>query len=1045
MAIITVSTLELIKKSFVRMKIRNVGLRSNNRGRSTIHAAASCWQRRSAMVLLSLAMLMVATVLLFRLTVRNLNSGTESNPHRHWSMQRIELFNRNSNYGPIKSILFDQKDRYEHRIAILLPYTTPNDLSVASILSYFTLFCYGAAGAADRIDFFVFHTGILSSSSSNISNSLFQQCPPNVIFIDLQSHAGLAKYLLRVVDRKYDVGSTVPHQAVMKYDELLDLVASYIKVNPYGLVEFKPALGHIFSEYIANYTHWGYSDFDIMFGDVNRWITADELNDFDIVTYTFGDQQRLYLRGQFTFHKNIPATVNQLWRECSYLSHMDVRFDKIVQHTQKYHVESAEGCYSSVVLDQTNISVKFAVKAWTDIYSDDSVYTHGIGVARSPATGRQVLYKLAKNSTDQHGAVETGLSPSIGDSFYRLRSSWFEKHDVVYNDRIKIDLQRPIGERIRLEGPYQTNDGVGTTSAKPCMYWALPKYQSKLCLQAGIVSSDDVVYWINGTLYKQKYENVPLSNSLVITTPLFHFQEWKRSYRYGQLASMYLSSTVQTFMLTPEGAIPLIAEPAKQSLKNSKANAVSPLGISNIKTWSAVLNDDRTQLPLPFYCIQSSLDGSKNHARCEVAVSWNDHVRTIILVPAPAWATLVNIDTDVTLVLTLQLSSPWQVDGNPRIWQDPIDHLETNINRWFGQPCIVIIALPESFKETTMAYIREKFDVTTNPSLLSCLITIVIHPTHDSGSTISRKALMNMAVDAVPTRWYISGLEVERGLSISVDTSFFAHRTVSSHSGVRGNIFLIPQFGFISDTVPSDKRDAPDGQNSDVLLNLDISIDNLLLAKRNKGIKHLSELESDCNDNEDHIDHLTSRIDDVWLTETLFTLGFSTSDKSLDEIAAKRIGMLEDLHRDVFEMVATGWDEDDESSALYTYEESPILLTDNLGPYNGIRTNEIVREIEAFSGQRCYNGVRLTQMVLLSYTLNILPVAFVSSTPKSRKLFDRSNATRCHATCSSFEEDDMWVLLKIASTEVKRAAKSAVLWAETTGLKTSVSPVDSYS
>ena len=47
---------------------------------------------------------------------------------------------------------------------------------------------------------------------------------------------------------------------------------------------------------------------------------SDSLFYYDIVSYTFGDQNIAYIRGQFTFHKNDPEKVNQLWRGCEYLS-----------------------------------------------------------------------------------------------------------------------------------------------------------------------------------------------------------------------------------------------------------------------------------------------------------------------------------------------------------------------------------------------------------------------------------------------------------------------------------------------------------------------------------------------------------------------------------------------------------------------------------------------------------------------------------------------------------------------------------------------------
>jgi hypothetical protein len=54
-------------------------------------------------------------------------------------------------------------------------------------------------------------------------------------------------------------------------ERLLHLTAThlqlypYIASYPYCLVEFKPALGHIFADYLQDYTHWGCYDLDILF------------------------------------------------------------------------------------------------------------------------------------------------------------------------------------------------------------------------------------------------------------------------------------------------------------------------------------------------------------------------------------------------------------------------------------------------------------------------------------------------------------------------------------------------------------------------------------------------------------------------------------------------------------------------------------------------------------------------------------------------------------------------------------------------------------
>lgn len=174
------------------------------------------------------------------------------------------------------------KEDDEYRIAILLPYSpgrNPND-----VLSYFLTFCTGAAGAADLVDFFILYTASAESASSTFAwpALLKTQCPPNVHWIPLlqgdddddddtksskedvgtttkqqqqQHRYGLADYLMRVVDHKYtnDSNSTGKAESrnegepAMARDELLEFVAQYIQIRPYGLVEFKPALGHIFA------------------------------------------------------------------------------------------------------------------------------------------------------------------------------------------------------------------------------------------------------------------------------------------------------------------------------------------------------------------------------------------------------------------------------------------------------------------------------------------------------------------------------------------------------------------------------------------------------------------------------------------------------------------------------------------------------------------------------------------------------------------------------------------------------------------------------
>jgi hypothetical protein len=266
--------------------------------------------------------------------------------YSYWTSSTSETAHHTKNNGLASSLSKRLGGTPKHRIAIIIPFVGDGP---EVIPPYLELFCSAAAGSASLVDFLLIHNGVLDGYRGDA-------CPPNVHFISLLTMERFSQHLVRVMDQAEDEAIAVGSREKLAY-----ILAKHIITYPYVLVEFKPALGHIFADYLEGYSHWGYSDIDILFGDLPRWITPDELNDFDIVTYGFGDQDRLYLRGQFTFHKN-EERINQLWRACDYLSHMDKRFAEVISGEKHLHFESAEGCYSAAILEHNDIKVKYAVK-----------------------------------------------------------------------------------------------------------------------------------------------------------------------------------------------------------------------------------------------------------------------------------------------------------------------------------------------------------------------------------------------------------------------------------------------------------------------------------------------------------------------------------------------------------------------------------------------------------------------------------------------------------------------------------------------------------
>jgi len=182
-------------------------------------------------------------------------------------------------------------------------------------------------------------------------------------------------------------------------------------------------------------------------------------------------------------------------------------------------------------------------------------------------------------------------------------------------------------------------------------------------------------------------------------------------------------------------------------------------------------------------------------------------------------------------------------------------------------------------------------------------------------------------------------------------------------------------------------------------------------------------------------------VESIWWTESHFLLSSTAADADANGRLARRVAALEELERSLLKL---GSGSDDENP-LSDLDESPLVLMDNLGPHDGLRTNEIAREVEAMGGLRCLNGLRLKQLTILGYSFDVLVGAFALSSESSRKAAGQSgasdpvalaaaSASRCDA-CTMFSKKHEDILVNMAKVENRRAAKAAILWAESLGLK----------
>ena len=75
--------------------------------------------------------------------------------------------------------------------------------------------------------------------------------------------------------------------------------------NPYKLCEFKPTYGKVFEDFIGNYNFWGYGDIDLIYGDLNKYLSLEILDNYEIIS-----PHNNFIPGHFCILKNTTEIVN---------------------------------------------------------------------------------------------------------------------------------------------------------------------------------------------------------------------------------------------------------------------------------------------------------------------------------------------------------------------------------------------------------------------------------------------------------------------------------------------------------------------------------------------------------------------------------------------------------------------------------------------------------------------------------------------------------------------------------------------------------------
>ncbi|CAM9704783.1 unnamed protein product, partial [Ectocarpus fasciculatus] len=283
--------------------------------------------------------------------------------------------------------------------------------------------------------------------------------------------------------------------------------------SPYFIVEFKPAFGWLFREYLTEYSHWAFGDLDVLFGDMRRgWLEPTELQDFDIITFSFGDQYRAYLRGQLTIHKN-KVDVNRVWRRCSHLTNYSERLEAFrVNHGLP--LESAEGCYSLAAASDPSLRIKFTVKALSDVDQEDE---EAVALKRGREViidghGRVTLCPDLEYYYNEPPAAGAGTNYGASNADGGGNGGGNSESKGGISSRMQARQRKREREKERQAKLCCSCDAVGPmTSVEKakgrCEHWIKPEHQT--CVNN--VGASQTLFLIGGEYYKQEFINTAAS------------------------------------------------------------------------------------------------------------------------------------------------------------------------------------------------------------------------------------------------------------------------------------------------------------------------------------------------------------------------------------------------------------------------------------------------------------------------------------------------------------------------------------------------------
>lgn len=171
------------------------------------------------------------------------------------------------------------------------------------------------------------------------------------LFTDLSVNVSLPN--LKVIDKSF---SDIVKMAQDNFDFQISIPRAY------KYPDFRPAFGEIFADYLRGYDYWGFSEQDLVYGDIRHFFPDDLLDKYD----------KILGNGHLTLYRNIPD-VNS-----SYKLVENPNYKFVYTHGRNFYFEEYMG--TSRYWDRFRHSRFFQEKIFDDVnyYRADFYPDHGV-------------------------------------------------------------------------------------------------------------------------------------------------------------------------------------------------------------------------------------------------------------------------------------------------------------------------------------------------------------------------------------------------------------------------------------------------------------------------------------------------------------------------------------------------------------------------------------------------------------------------------------------------------------------------------------------